>query len=123
MYYCMLCIFYDSNIVFCQAEILDDDKRLVSAMDYYFIEMDGSRFKISLAFQPYFLINARKECQQEVVLFLSKKFAGTIYKIEVLEKEDLNLVIIVLFVLYLCLKLKDYKNNKKIISRRIIYLG
>ncbi|KAH9641118.1 hypothetical protein HF086_000766 [Spodoptera exigua] len=74
------------------AEILDEDKRLVAAMDYYFIEMDGSRFKISLTFQPYFLILARKECEQEVIQFLSKRFAGTIHKITVIEKEDLDLL-------------------------------
>ncbi|XP_073950246.1 DNA polymerase epsilon catalytic subunit 1 [Choristoneura fumiferana] len=74
------------------AEVLDEDKRLVAAMDYYFIEMDGARFKISLTFQPYFLILARKECEQEVIQYLSKKFAGTIHKIEIVEKEDLDLL-------------------------------
>ncbi|XP_022817983.1 DNA polymerase epsilon catalytic subunit A [Spodoptera litura] len=74
------------------AEILDEDKRLVAAMDYYFIEMDGSRFKISLTFQPYFLILARKECEQEVIQFLSKRFTGTVHKITVIEKEDLDLL-------------------------------
>lgn len=61
-------------------------------MDYYFIEMDGSRFKVSLMFNPYFLVLARKECEQEVIQYLSKKFAGTIHKIEIVEKEDLDLV-------------------------------
>lgn len=74
------------------AEILDEDKRLVAAMDYYFIEMDGTRFKVSLTFQPYFLILARKDCEQEVIQFLSKRFAGTIHKIDVIEKEDLDLL-------------------------------
>ncbi|XP_068619039.1 DNA polymerase epsilon catalytic subunit 1 [Battus philenor] len=74
------------------AEILDEDKRLVAAMDYYFIEMDGSRFKVSLMFQPYFLISSRKECEQEVIQYLSKKYAGTIYKIDIVVKEDLDLL-------------------------------
>ncbi|GBP24391.1 DNA polymerase epsilon catalytic subunit A [Eumeta japonica] len=74
------------------AEILDEDKRLVAAMDYYFIEMDGSRFKISLTFQPYFFILARDECEQEVIQYLSKKFAGVINKINIIEKEDLDLL-------------------------------
>lgn len=30
-----------------QAEILDEDKRMISAVDYYFIQEDGSRFKVS----------------------------------------------------------------------------
>lgn len=61
-------------------------------MDYYFIEMDGSRFKVSLMFQPYFLILSRKECEQEVIQYLSKKYAGTLHKIDIVEKEDLDLV-------------------------------
>ena len=32
-----------------QTEILDEDKRLMSAVDFYFIEDDGSRFKVSLS--------------------------------------------------------------------------
>ncbi|XP_045777091.1 DNA polymerase epsilon catalytic subunit 1 isoform X2 [Maniola jurtina] len=74
------------------AEVLDEDKRLVAAMDYYFIEMDGSRFKVSLTFHPYFLVLPRKECEQEVVQYLSKKFANNINKIEIIEKEDLDLL-------------------------------
>ena len=29
-----------------KADILDEDKRLISAVDYYFIEEDGGRFKV-----------------------------------------------------------------------------
>lgn len=29
-----------------QTEILDEDKRMISAVDYYFIQEDGSRFKV-----------------------------------------------------------------------------
>ena len=29
-----------------QADIMDEDKRLVSAVDYYFIQDDGGRFKV-----------------------------------------------------------------------------
>lgn len=28
-------------------EVLDEDKRLISAVDYYFIQDDGSRFKVN----------------------------------------------------------------------------
>ncbi|KAG9339579.1 hypothetical protein JZ751_023470 [Albula glossodonta] len=57
-------------------EILDDDKRLISAVDYYFIQEDGNRFK---------------NCEREVISFLSKKFQGKVAKLEVLPKEDLDL--------------------------------
>ncbi|KAJ3603695.1 hypothetical protein NHX12_028439 [Muraenolepis orangiensis] len=72
-------------------EILDDDKRLVSAVDYYFIQEDGSRFKAALPFKPYFYIATKKNCEREVISFLSKKYQGKIAKLEVVSKEDLDL--------------------------------
>ena len=41
-------------------EILDEDKRLIAAVDYYFIQMDGARFKVSLPFKPYFYVQVKK---------------------------------------------------------------
>jgi DNA polymerase family B, exonuclease domain. len=61
-------------------------------MDYYFIKMDASRFKITLPFEPYFHILTKKECVQEVSAFLSKKYTGLILRIEQVTKEDLDLV-------------------------------
>jgi len=29
-----------------QADVLDDDKRLISALDCYFLQDDGQRFKV-----------------------------------------------------------------------------
>ncbi|KAJ8415285.1 hypothetical protein AAFF_G00422650 [Aldrovandia affinis] len=72
-------------------EILDDDKRMISAVDYYFIQDDGSRFKVALPFKPYFYIATKKNCEREVISFLSKKFQGKVAKLEVLPKEDLDL--------------------------------
>ncbi|KAL1117393.1 hypothetical protein AAG570_004719, partial [Ranatra chinensis] len=72
-------------------EILDEDKRLISAVDYYFILEDGSRFKVSYPYRPYFLIKTKKESVQEVTAFLSKKYSGVILSIEPIIKEDLDL--------------------------------
>ncbi|XP_006147397.3 DNA polymerase epsilon catalytic subunit A [Tupaia chinensis] len=72
-------------------EVLDEDKRLVSAVDYYFIQDDGSRFKVALPYRPYFYIATRKGCEREVSSFLSKKFQGKIAKVETVPKEDLDL--------------------------------
>ncbi|XP_038229567.1 DNA polymerase epsilon catalytic subunit A isoform X3 [Dermochelys coriacea] len=73
------------------AEILDDDKRLVSCVDYYFVQEDGSRFKVALSYKPYFYIATRKGCEREVSSFLSKKYQGKIAKLETVPKEDLDL--------------------------------
>uniref|UniRef100_A0A3B4B4F5 DNA polymerase epsilon catalytic subunit n=1 Tax=Periophthalmus magnuspinnatus TaxID=409849 RepID=A0A3B4B4F5_9GOBI len=70
-------------------EILDEDKRLVSAVDYYFIQEDGSRFKVHIqkacfpSFQTIFLC--------KVISYLSKKFQGKVAKLEMVPKEDLDL--------------------------------
>ena len=39
---------------------MDEGKRLVSAVDFYFVEEDGQRFKATLPFQPYFYIATKK---------------------------------------------------------------
>ncbi|XP_029426854.1 DNA polymerase epsilon catalytic subunit A isoform X2 [Rhinatrema bivittatum] len=72
-------------------ETLDEDKHLISSVDYYFIQEDGSRFKVALPYKPYFYIATRKGCEREVSSFLSKKFQGKIAKLETVPKEDLNL--------------------------------
>lgn len=61
-------------------------------MDYYFIEENGNRFKVSLPFSPYLYILVKKEFMQEVSTYLSKKFGGSISSIEIVAKEDLDLV-------------------------------
>ncbi|KMQ97138.1 dna polymerase epsilon catalytic subunit a [Lasius niger] len=72
-------------------EIVEDDKRLLSGVDYYFIEEDATRFKVSLPYSPYFYILCRKDTFEEVSTFLSKKYMGLLTKIETTYKEDLDL--------------------------------
>ncbi|KAL1441576.1 hypothetical protein MTO96_008540 [Rhipicephalus appendiculatus] len=72
-------------------EILNEDKRLISAVDYYFIEEDGSRFKVSLPFEPYFYIATKPGSEQEVISFLTRKYQGTLARVELCPKEDLDL--------------------------------
>ncbi|KAM8886760.1 DNA polymerase epsilon catalytic subunit A [Spinachia spinachia] len=73
------------------AEVLDEDKRMISAVDYYFIEEDGSRFKVALPFKPYFYIATKKNCEREVISYFSRKFHGKVAKLDVISKEDLDL--------------------------------
>ncbi|XP_053408498.1 DNA polymerase epsilon catalytic subunit A-like [Mercenaria mercenaria] len=73
------------------ADIMDEDKRLVSAVDYYFIQDDGGRFKATLQYRPYFYVLTKKSCEREVASFLTKKFSGKIASVETVSKEDLDL--------------------------------
>ncbi len=40
--------------------MLDENKQLVSAVDFYFIEEDGQRFKATMKFKPYFYVAVKK---------------------------------------------------------------
>ncbi|KAH9489963.1 hypothetical protein Btru_036337 [Bulinus truncatus] len=72
-------------------DILDEDKRLVSAVDYYFLQEDGGRFKATLPFKPYFYVAAKSECEREVASFINRKYSGKIAALETVYKEDLDL--------------------------------
>lgn len=74
-----------------ETEMQDEDKKLIASVDYYFIEDDGSRFKVTFPFYPYFFIAAKKHSERELATFLNKKYAGLIKSIETVEKEDLDL--------------------------------
>lgn len=65
---------------------------MISAVDFYFIEEDGTRFKATYAFMPYFYILTKREYINEISQFLIKKYGGTISKCAVVEKDDLDLV-------------------------------
>ena len=42
---------------------MDENKqKLVSAVDFYFIEEDGQRFKATMKFKPYFYVAVKKVC-------------------------------------------------------------
>ncbi|XP_052805264.1 DNA polymerase epsilon catalytic subunit A-like [Mya arenaria] len=73
------------------ADIMDEDKRLVSAVDYYFVEDDGGRFKATLPYRPYFYVLCKKGTEREVAAYLTKKFSGKIASVETVNKEDLEL--------------------------------
>ncbi|XP_065339696.1 DNA polymerase epsilon catalytic subunit 1 [Cloeon dipterum] len=73
------------------ATIVNAEGALVSAMDFYFIEEDGSRFKASLPYQPYFLVLADREKIDGVGTYLTKRFTGMIASVETVVKEDLDL--------------------------------
>lgn len=62
------------------------------------MEEDGTRFKVSCPFMPYFYVLTKSELIQEVTEYLSRKYSGIIVNIEVIAKEDLDLVCIIVIV-------------------------
>ncbi|XP_067928568.1 DNA polymerase epsilon catalytic subunit A-like [Watersipora subatra] len=73
------------------SDVQDEEKRLVSAVDFYFIEEDGDRFKVTVPYKPYFYIACQDKSEKEVGAYLMKKFSGKIASIEFIQKEDLDL--------------------------------
>ncbi|KAL7751596.1 DNA polymerase epsilon catalytic subunit [Sorochytrium milnesiophthora] len=61
-----------------------------SACDYYFIEEDGSTFKCTLAYSPYFLIVCKEGSEAEVEEYLRRKYDRTIEKFARANKNDLD---------------------------------
>ncbi|XP_033149828.1 DNA polymerase epsilon catalytic subunit A [Drosophila busckii] len=72
-------------------EVLDEDRRLIAALDLFFIQMDGSRFKCTVPYKPYLLIRPEANMQLEVARFLGRKYSGQIASLEHITKEDLDL--------------------------------
>ena len=59
-----------------------------AGVDYYFIEEDGSTFKATIGYDPYFLIAVRKGREAE---WVKRGFEGMVKSVKKLEKEDLSM--------------------------------
>ncbi|GIL42821.1 hypothetical protein Vafri_674, partial [Volvox africanus] len=68
-----------------------DSGHVVAAVDCYFMCQDGSMFKARLAFSPYFYIRVQEGREAEAENYLRRKCEGAIRKVDVVEKEDLDL--------------------------------
>lgn len=60
-------------------------------MDYYFLEEDGSYFRSTVTFSPYFFVRCKAGSETSVEDFLRKRFENLIESIERVEKEDLEM--------------------------------
>ncbi|KAL0581436.1 DNA polymerase epsilon catalytic subunit [Marasmius crinis-equi] len=62
-----------------------------SAVDYYFIQDDGSMFKSTFVYEPYFHIACKVGMENTIEEWLHKKYEGLIVRISRERKEDLKL--------------------------------
>ncbi|WKX92047.1 hypothetical protein Q1695_010238 [Nippostrongylus brasiliensis] len=78
-------------INFQPSEIMDEQtKVIISAVDFYFVEESGEKFKITYPFRPYFYISTIDGAEHQVASYLSKKYGGFLGT-EIIDKEDLDL--------------------------------
>ena len=73
--------------------MMDENKCLVSAVDFYFIEEDGGRFKSTLPYPPYFYLLTRRDTERDVSSFLTRKLSGRLAGIDLVDKEDMDMVL------------------------------
>jgi DNA polymerase epsilon subunit 1 len=69
----------------------DEDGQEVSGLDMFFLKQDGSMFKATLNYLPYFYILVKNQFVSEVPGFLTRRFGGTIATVQVVQKVDLDL--------------------------------
>ena len=62
-----------------------------AAVDYYFLEEDGSTFKATVEYDPYFLLAVRRGKETEVEEWCRRKFEGVVKGIKQIQKEDLQM--------------------------------
>lgn len=62
-----------------------------AGVDYYFIEEDGNTFKATVAYDPYFLIAARKGKEPEVEEYCRRSFESMVKAVKRVEKDDLRM--------------------------------
>ncbi len=74
--------------------MIDQELRVErSAVDLYFLELDGSSFKATFVYKPYFFVAISKDSlMQEVEAYLMRRFDGQIDSTAIVSKEDLELV-------------------------------
>ncbi|KAL6744003.1 hypothetical protein Aduo_016982 [Ancylostoma duodenale] len=82
---------YPRCVNFQPAELIEEQTRaIISAVDFYFIQGNGERFKNSYLFRPYFYISTSGGAEHQVASFLTKKYGGFLV-VDIMDKEDLDL--------------------------------
>ncbi|VDK84402.1 unnamed protein product [Litomosoides sigmodontis] len=68
----------------------EETKKIIAICDFYFLQEDGERFKISYPFRPYLYIATLPSFEHQVLSYLSRKY-GSLITTDIVEKEDLDL--------------------------------
>jgi DNA polymerase epsilon subunit 1 len=63
-----------------------------AAINLYFLEEDGQRFKCTVLYSPYLFVCCKNNTEADVEDYLRKEFDQTILKMSRMQKEDLDMV-------------------------------
>jgi DNA polymerase epsilon subunit 1 len=61
-----------------------------AGVDFYFLEDDGSSFKATIGYDPYFVLACKMNSEPEVEEWLRRKFEGVLKKVVKVTREDLK---------------------------------
>tara|TARA_B110000208_G_C11798052_1_gene440554 strand:+ start:251 stop:6238 length:5988 start_codon:yes stop_codon:yes gene_type:complete len=95
--------------------IVDLDGSERSALDLYLLQQDGSTFKATLRYSPYFYLDIKKEHVKEVTALLERKFGPLLDGIVPLAKVDLDMPNHLSGLLHIHLKL-SFRNTEDLYS-------
>ena len=70
----------------------DQNNNEFAALLMFFIGEDGSWGKGYFPYQPYFCLLVEEECIRELIFILNKEYADFLDSIDVVDKEDLDLI-------------------------------
>ncbi|KAF1988280.1 DUF1744-domain-containing protein [Aulographum hederae CBS 113979] len=62
-----------------------------AGVDFYFIEEEGTTFKATVEYDPYFLVAVKRGREPDVEEWCKRAFEGLVKKIDRVEKEDLQM--------------------------------
>ncbi|KAI9860198.1 MAG: DNA polymerase epsilon catalytic subunit [Trichoglossum hirsutum] len=62
-----------------------------AGVDFYFLEDDGSSFKATIGYDPYFVLACKMNSEPEVEEWLRRKFEGVLKKVVKVTREDLQM--------------------------------
>ena len=71
--------------------VADESRLERSAVDLFFLEQDGRKFKTTIMYNPYFYVAVRDSYHKDVAVLLERKFEGIVASIEIVRKEDLDM--------------------------------
>ncbi|OMJ24716.1 DNA polymerase epsilon catalytic subunit A, partial [Smittium culicis] len=88
-----------------------------SAVDYYFLDEEGSKFKSTMIFKPYIIVAIKDGTESEVEEYLKRKFEGVIVDAQIIDKEDLDMANHLTGKRRICIKLL-FNNIQELMSVR-----
>ncbi len=91
-----------------------------SAMDLYFIDRNGTNFKCTVAYDPYFYIDVKDQKKiMEISSQLLKRFEGC--RVEQIDKEDLDMPNHLSGKLHKFLKISFHKVSDLVDAKQILW--